>query len=203
MQGKLMTKSKVIQTNRPKSQLFRRRVKPERASTPQRWSRRIRSLPPIPINVLYSRRKRKPVIDKEERCTSTSNLEVVKLQNVHAKVKKERRENVFINKSNKDENAGSMEVVRIVPVVVYVKNPSKQSKAFLPEEIRVHINDNPTCQMVSKAISSKIREKIKHRKLSQGKEYTSRTKTPRLQVENMVQAAKRISPTRKKLLLYQ
>lgn len=53
MKGKFGCKSKIIQTIVPKFNFkLKRKIKQERSSTPQRWSRRIRSLPPIPIKVL-------------------------------------------------------------------------------------------------------------------------------------------------------
>lgn len=62
MKGELLdSKSRVIPPSRPKSEIIRRKIKKEIVLTPQRWSRRIRMLPPIPINVLKTRRKLKAV----------------------------------------------------------------------------------------------------------------------------------------------
>lgn len=62
MIGKLTKKFKVIHSIRPKLTLIpKKRIKYERDNTPQRWSRRIRSLPPIPFDVLSPTRKVKKI----------------------------------------------------------------------------------------------------------------------------------------------
>lgn len=49
-----INRSKIIQSVIPKLNFkLKKKIKQERSSTPQRWSRRIRSLPPIPIKVLH------------------------------------------------------------------------------------------------------------------------------------------------------
>lgn len=51
MKGKFCCKSKI--TVYPKNEMkLKKRLKQERSSTAQRWSRRIRSLPPVPIEII-------------------------------------------------------------------------------------------------------------------------------------------------------
>ncbi|KAJ8927723.1 hypothetical protein NQ314_019784 [Rhamnusium bicolor] len=173
--GKLSTKSKVIYTIRPKSQVFRKKIKQERASTPQRWSRRIRSLPPIPINVLAPHRKtRKKSTNYKKEKFGLSKLVAEKEKTNSSRIRKGRRNDVFINKNVSHDKLNTVEVVRIVPVVVYVKKPSKANLRSTPEEIRVHINGRSTCKMFTQALDSHVRTEIKQEHTSLERRFSRR-----------------------------
>ncbi|CAG9855805.1 unnamed protein product [Phyllotreta striolata] len=69
-------KLKVIRYGGPK--LPYKRIKCERDKTPQRWSRRIQSLPPIPIEVIATKRKNKTVKPATTRGTPNAKFSLLK-----------------------------------------------------------------------------------------------------------------------------
>ncbi|XP_072399871.1 uncharacterized protein [Diabrotica undecimpunctata] len=152
MQGKLKTKLKVIHTIRPAMTLISKsRVKRAREPIAQRWSRRIRSLPPIPISMLNPGRKMAkkvysfPIKEEKE-------IAVKKIKTSIVPIKKEKG-----SQKNSTSYDQKEEIVRIVPVIVYVKHNKTKLKS-LADDLEIKINTKRVSTDVNSTLSEKLKE---------------------------------------------
>ncbi|KAG5898067.1 hypothetical protein JTB14_001773 [Gonioctena quinquepunctata] len=139
MRGKLGIKSKVISIS-PGAPFIKRKIKRERSRTAQRWSRRIRSLPPIPINVLKTRRVRK-TRSVAGNGANSSNLSNQKKQSLRV-YDGDKKHQEFQNKSFK--NSRSVDILKIVPVVVYIKDDKTKCKS-ISDDVEIQIKQKYKC----------------------------------------------------------
>ncbi|XP_050517281.1 uncharacterized protein LOC126891964 isoform X1 [Diabrotica virgifera virgifera] len=167
MQGKLKTKLKVIHTIRPAVTLFSKsRVKGKREPIAQRWSRRIRSLPPIPISMLSPGRKiSKKVYSfpiKEEKEVAEKKIKT----SLIVPIKKEKG-----SQKNNTSYHQKEEIVRIVPVIVYVKHNKTKLKS-LADDLEIKINT----KRVSAELNTTLSEKLKQECTNLEKKWSKRLK---------------------------
>nr|CAI5865853.1 unnamed protein product [Callosobruchus analis] len=155
MRSKLLQKSKVTRsfsqkalsvTNslKQKSACLKRRIKKERSTTPERWSRRIRKLPPITIEVTEVRTR--PL-----RSRSCGPLKTCEKEQKPCIARRSRLT------SAKHRQPSHIEIVRVMPVVVYLKNNKPRLKA-LSDDTEIALKKK--CSKSSKATLENI-QKIK------------------------------------------
>ncbi|XP_057661923.1 uncharacterized protein LOC130897201 [Diorhabda carinulata] len=170
MQGRLKTKFKVIHAIRPKLSLIpKRRIKKERDSIPQRWSRRIRSLPPIPFNVL-------PIGRKVKTCNSLPNKNNIKIfeKKTKSTICRIKKEKLYHKHSMSSGEEGAYEIVRIVPVVVYVKRNETKFKS-LTDDLEIEVKKKNTSK-ASTDFKSALREKLKEECTNLEKKWSKKLK---------------------------
>ncbi|VEN52752.1 unnamed protein product [Callosobruchus maculatus] len=155
MRTKLLQKSKVtrsfsqkaLSVKKPLAKnggCVKKRIKKERCNTPERWSRRIRKLPPITIDVLEVRR----------RPLRTRSCIPLRCCDKEQKPGSARRS---LSKSAKHRRQSHIEIVRVMPVVVYLKNNKPRLKA-LSEDTEIALKKK--CSKGSKTTLDNI-QKIK------------------------------------------
>nr|CAH7757408.1 unnamed protein product [Callosobruchus chinensis] len=93
-----------------------KRIKKERSNTPERWSRRIRRLPPLTIDVMEVRRG--PL--RSRSCIPLRSCDKEQKPNIA-------RRSVL---TSAKLHPSHMEIVRVMPVVVYLKNNKPRLKAL-------------------------------------------------------------------------
>ncbi|XP_074028235.1 uncharacterized protein [Leptinotarsa decemlineata] len=152
MYGKLRIKPKATSLIQPKTQVFKRKIKQERSSTPQRWSRRIRSLPPIPINVLKTRRRPRTKSLTENKLTLSKLVLKNKQKKLHSDGDKKSQR---VLKNCTPHDSKSLEVLRIVPVVVYIRDKKAKFKS-LSDDVEIQIKEKCNSQCFNKTLRENI-----------------------------------------------